>query len=447
MTSAPRFERDLPELLAELAAGAPPNYRDDIVQRVAVTPQRPAWTFPEGWLPMAILSRRLAVAYNVPWRSFAIVALLAALLAVALSVFVASQPRVPAPFGLASNGAIAYSLGGDIVVRDGPTGVVRTLVAGPGEDITPTFSLDGTKIGFVRLSDDLRPTATLMVVDADGRNLRTVAGPERGLDWWVWSPSGKEMAIVSNADVAQLSIVNTEGEPNRRVIDLPIAPEIVEWRPPDGRELIIRGISGFGYSLFAVRPDGSGFRQLAPDIGHARQYLAPLALSPDGRLLAYGSMDDADVHLRLHLLDLETGADSLRAAGSPPLSAQAGTLVHDGSPAFSPDGTSLVYNRYFNERDALITAQVFSGPLQGPDQPISPAQEIPSGTQSIYFQFSPDGTRVLMRRQLEGTTVPPVFQPQVMNPNEIWIADLQAGGADSLGWTVDGPPAWQRRAP
>jgi hypothetical protein len=447
VTSERRFERDLPQLLTELAAGAPPNYRDDIVQRVARTPQRPAWTFPERWLPMAVVSRRPAVAFNVPWRSLALVALLATMLAIAAGIYVASRPRVPAPFGPARNGLVAYSVDGDIVVREGATGAIRTRLGGPTNDFGPTFSPDGTKVAFLRFSDDLRPTETLMVMSPDGSDQHVVAGPERGLSWMAWSPSGNQIAIVSTANGAQLSLVETQGDPARRAIELPVAPEIVEWLPPDGQELIIRGIRGGSeYSLFAVRLDGSAFRQIAPDYGHDGQYMTPLALHIDGRRLAYGSFDDERTQLRLHLLDLETRVETVRPAAPPPLSAEANTLVHDGSPVFSPDGASLLYNRYFNERTGVITAQVFVGPLEGPDRPISAPQEIPSGTQSLYSQFSPDGASVLMRRALEGTTVPPEEQPQVMLPDDVWLTDLRSQESRYVG-VADELPAWQRLAP
>ena len=49
-----RFEKDLPGLLAELAPRAKPDYRDDIVRQTARTRQRPAWMFPERWIPMSV---------------------------------------------------------------------------------------------------------------------------------------------------------------------------------------------------------------------------------------------------------------------------------------------------------------------------------------------------------------------------------------------------------
>ena len=450
MTAEQRFERDLPDLLAELASGAAPDYRDDIVQRVAAVRQRPAWTFPERWLPMDDLSRRPALAFSVSWRTIGLVALLAALLAIALGAYIGSRPRVPDPFGPAANGAIAYSVDGDIHIRTAATGAERTVISDPGDDVSPAFSPDGATLAFIRHSSNLQPTETLMVANADGTNVRPVAGPEIGLRWWAWAPSSAELAVVSTAGGApELSIVSVDGDAARRPIALPVAPETVDWRPPDGRELIFRGSRrGSEYSVYAVRPDGTGFRQVARDSGHPRTFLAPFSLSPDGRLAAYGSFDAADVHLRIHLLDLDTGVARVRPAAAPPASTQPSMLVHDGSPAFSPDGAFLVYNRYFNESSGRVSAQVFRGPLAGPDGPIGPAASIPAGTQGFYSQFSPDGASVLMYRLAEGDGVPPEpRQPQSFLASDVWLADLASQSAGRLEWTANDPPAWQRRAP
>ena len=46
MTTAQRFEHELPELLADLYVGGMPDYRDDLLRRTGATRQRPAWSFP-----------------------------------------------------------------------------------------------------------------------------------------------------------------------------------------------------------------------------------------------------------------------------------------------------------------------------------------------------------------------------------------------------------------
>ena len=152
MTGPQRLDRDLPLLLEDLYMGGTPDYRDDLVQRIERTRQRPVWMFPERWLPVDITTERAAVA-RVPWRAVGLVALLALIVAASLAIYIGSQRQpgpVPAPFGLARNGALAVSLDGDIVAVDQASGQVTPLVTGPEDDQEPTYSPDGTKLGFIR---------------------------------------------------------------------------------------------------------------------------------------------------------------------------------------------------------------------------------------------------------------------------------------------------------
>ena len=52
----------LADAFEDLVAGRRADYRDDLVGRVRATPQRPAWTFIERWLPMTLITARSATA-------------------------------------------------------------------------------------------------------------------------------------------------------------------------------------------------------------------------------------------------------------------------------------------------------------------------------------------------------------------------------------------------
>src|SRR5437867_13063954 len=106
MTTPRRFEADLPALLADLYLAGTPDYRDDLIQQTARVRQRPAWTFPERWLPVELVTTRVPLT-RMPWRQIGVLALIAILLVAALAVYVGShQQRLPAPFGIAANGII-----------------------------------------------------------------------------------------------------------------------------------------------------------------------------------------------------------------------------------------------------------------------------------------------------------------------------------------------------
>ena len=118
MTSRRRFERHLPALLEDLYLGPSPDYRDDVLGRPPCVAAAPAWTFPGRWLPMADIATaprsrrgcrgedRVASCSSSPARR--------------------SRPsrrrlatdRLPAPFGPAATGSIAYASDGDIYAVD-----------------------------------------------------------------------------------------------------------------------------------------------------------------------------------------------------------------------------------------------------------------------------------------------------------------------------------------
>src|SRR6476661_10341947 len=135
MTTERRLTRDLPEILGDLATAPYPDYIDDVLATSATIRQRPAWTFPERWLPMVDLVRQPVLVPRLPWRSIALAVVVLLALLAAAAVYIGSQQRVPPPFGPARNGLVAYDAGGDIYTADPVTGVATAIVSGPALDV------------------------------------------------------------------------------------------------------------------------------------------------------------------------------------------------------------------------------------------------------------------------------------------------------------------------
>ena len=106
MTSADRFDRRLESSVVELAAPRFPDYFDDILAVTSRTRQRPAWTFPGRWIPMADISRQRAIAPAVPWRALGVLVTILLVVLLAVATIVGSQRRLPTPFGPARNGSV-----------------------------------------------------------------------------------------------------------------------------------------------------------------------------------------------------------------------------------------------------------------------------------------------------------------------------------------------------
>ena len=170
-----------------------PDYVDDLLARTAISRQRSAWRFPERWLPMDLTARAPTITgRQAPLRLIGLVALVVLTFVVGATLFVASQRRLPAPFGPAANGVIVYAAPtdrswtgtsdfqlpqGDIFTVEPSTGETSVLVGGPTLDGYPVVSLDGTRVAFVREDE---PGQTLYVVETTGGDLVLSRGAAPG---------------------------------------------------------------------------------------------------------------------------------------------------------------------------------------------------------------------------------------------------------------------------
>jgi dipeptidyl aminopeptidase/acylaminoacyl peptidase len=286
MTSPRRFEQDLPALLADLYVAGTPDYRDDLVQQTARARQRPAWMFPERWLPVDI-TNRAAKTPTFPWRQLGVLALIGLLLASALAVYVGSQPRIPDPFGLARTGLQIYTRSGDIFVRDGFDGAERQLMVGPETDIAVSASPLGRRLLTAR---EVPGGHELWVSPMDGSSHVKIGGPYADMGRIEWSPDESQVAVTVGVgiDGSTIKIVAADGSGER---DLVTGMDVDEptWRPPDGRQIAFRGKVDGNWTLFTVGADGVGSRRLdvTRDLMEAPYEVLAPAWSPDGTRIAY----------------------------------------------------------------------------------------------------------------------------------------------------------------
>ena len=336
-----------------------------------------------------------------------------------------------APYGVAANGVIAYSDGGDIYARDVDTGAVTLLVGGPEIDVGPAFSRDGSLLAFIRVVSEEPAVVAVMVAGADGSNVHAVVESELAGEthWWDWSPESAphRLVIVNNAaGVPPLSIVKVEGSPERRTIELPLEVGATDWRPGTD-ELVFRGreleARPDAWGLYAVGLDGSGLRQLVAPLDVGGTHHAPFSLSHDGRFLTYTSRERPG-NLGIHILDLESGdTRSLRGGGL------------QGWATFSPDGERLAFIRYSDPAVSDIAAQAFIGPPDGDGTdavPIGPEVRIEQNTAGLRVQFSPDATNLLIVHAAG---------------EDAWLAGVNSGDYESVALGDDQWVSWQRRAP
>ena len=217
------------------------------------------------------------------------------------------------------------------------------------------------------------------------------------LDALDWSPDGSQLAILTAAEDGQghgLAIVNADGS-GMRTLDLARPVHLPSWLPPDGGEIVFRGEQLSDDApppgIFAVRPDGSGLREISTRPAVDANDYEDISVSPDGTRIGYRGDDGPGGLFRSHVLDLRTGAD--RVLPSPDGAGQFG-------PVFSPDGQSVLYLRGLaGNRVQLVVAPAdgsSTGKAIGPEAPLGADGPTING-----YVFSPDGKAVIANFDVE----------------------------------------------
>ena len=436
MTTPSRLERNLPGILGDLAAGPSPDYLDDVFATTGRTRQRPAWTFPERWLPMADIARTRAPVPTAPWRMIALALVVFALIVTAALIYVGSHHPVPAPFGPAKNGLIPYAADGDLYLGDPVTGQTRPLVVSPDVESGAITSPDGTRVAFAR---DVAGSNTtdVYVIGIDGSNLRRItAAPIPLLKWGAWAPDGRQLALIHEVDatadqcpttlcnVGQLDLVNADGS-GTRTIATQRGLSYVQFRPPDGRELLYRALIAGQWGLYAMDIDGALVRTVVPPTVPSEMdaTFADAAYSPDGKRVFF-NMYTPDASFG------DPGCCQLFVVNAD------GTDMHkfisnngtnwDGEASVSPDGTKVAF--WHNLPDQANRVTIINS--DGTGQPITTG---PALTGGAHWVWSPDSSSILMF-------------PNDAETGVGYLLDPAGGSWKMLPWRSTGDLDWQRTA-
>jgi Tol biopolymer transport system component len=187
------------------------------------------------------------------------------------------------------------------------------------------------------------------------------------------------------------------------------------FRPGD-RELTFRGLTNDTAGLYAVGVDDRGFRTVLP--ARTGNFAS---LSPDGTKIAYQVWDGTTGII--HVVNVDTGLDSI-----PSLDRGTTAGLIDDAPAWSPDGTRLLFARYHGPLGFHLAVVPATG---GPVVEIGPS--MPSNSTRPFAEFSPDGTSVIAYFQADHST---------------WMLDPTGSAKDvQLPATIAQKASWQRLAP
>jgi hypothetical protein len=422
-----RLERTATELLdAAAPSRAPVGLLADTVASVGRTRQRARWL---AYLKEPPMRTPTGVAVGSPTVRRVSIALLTLALALGLTAAVAvgasqllKTTELPPPFGLARNGLVAYAQEGDIYTVDPATGERRAIVSGPEEDLDPRWSLDGTRLLFLRSAGAEGQQVGIVDPDRPDKLVMTEAF-DLDSDGVRWSPDGRSISFGSPAGVQIVDAATGTATP----LDFDVPALDMYWRPPDGRQaMVISAEEPQGLYLLDL-DDGTSKPVMAPGSGGIRTS----GWTPDGRSFVYqrGEAWAPPWRLETHILDVTSGDDVVLDVGYGHVSNDGTRMVaHSWNPPRPPDGDQL-------PTDGMCVVELRGGdciPVGEPHQLYLPAH-------GEGVHWSPDDRWLVTRDALEARDSP--------NDATAYLVDPDGEIVDQPSWISDGAVSWQRLAP
>jgi dipeptidyl aminopeptidase/acylaminoacyl peptidase len=254
----------------------------------------------------------------------------------------------------------------------------------------PRISPDGSRVVYQvwsidREANEYRGAIWVARLDRSEEPRRFTSG-ERRDGSPSWSPDGRWLAFTSNRgdekQQAQLYVIPAEGGEARRLTDLKEAVEEIAWSP-DSKRL-----------AFTARVRDEAYEE-EDDKKRRPRRVTRLCFKLD----SVGWTSDRRRHL--HVVDLEGGEPRRLTEGD----------SENGNPAWSPDGTRIVFSALRGERwDTELINRLYVVDAEG-GEPQQLTQDDGSYEEPA---FSPDGSRIAYRFTREDGTFPHHGQIGVM---------------------------------
>jgi Tol biopolymer transport system component len=355
---------------------------------------------------------------------------------------------------------IVFELLGDLYTLPIDGGVATRITSGPGYDMQPRFSPDGSQLVFV---SDRTGSEAVWLADVDGENARALtSGDRENYMSPIWDETGDYVLSVKGT---QIWLYHVDGGSGVQLTGHGEGTQPAHLGPALGADpntlwVNARGNPGGGFELGAMddldKPerlhedvtgrtpsptDRSSPRPVSPfQIGELDRSTGRILIrtqesegafrpmpSPDGRWVAYATRHDAREALKL--LDVEER--------------EASWLVMDVARDESQGGGSRdrdVYpgSAWTSDSQALITS--WGGKIWRVDVPSGEATEIPFTAEVeqelgplVLFDY-PINDSTLTVSQIRGARPSPDGRRLVFTAlDKLWIADLPGDGADDAG--------------
>jgi len=306
---------------ADARVREPEDLLGNVLERTSRARRRPAWLLPEWWIPMQLTMPFRAVPRLAP----ALRLLIALLLALALAIIsIGSARRLPAPFGTASNGVIAFADGDRVMAASADGTNVRSFISSAPRATSLTWSPDGTHVAFRGRQPD--GSIGLMVADADGANVVHLTTIDSEAGPLSWSPDSKRIVFeLGTVNGNRPFIAHADGAGVTQVPDLGTSVAQVDrlmpmWSP-DGQWIAYVQVTLASegadevHDVYVVHPDGTGVRKLKTSLGGPGASFGFPSWAPDPRVQRLAYSAGADVVGKVFIYDLVSDTEMFVGPG------------------------------------------------------------------------------------------------------------------------------------
>lgn len=259
--------------------------------------------------------------------------------------------------------------------RDLSTGRTVQITHNEQVDFEPAWAPDGRHLAFTSCTG---PDCDVHVANADGTGQTNITNNEGQADRWPsWSPDGRWIVYSSqNFDgTSSMSVIRFDGTGRRQLLDDTFSNEQPVWSPNGQWIAFASNRSGATFDLWRMDPRGGNLERLTPTDGIQE---GNPDWSPDGARLAF----DACISVTFPCPGFHPNYEIWTLAGNGALERLTNAPGIDWNPAFSPDGSTIVFRSDRTHYTALwlmnadgsneriLTPQQFQGGVDPAWQPV-----------------------------------------------------------------------------